>query len=166
LSCTLFCLSMMYAAEAPLQPVTVCEVLKEVMVVGRFSFRKTGRWLSEETCEQKPAKAKAVDPIELWLAYDPKAAPKPSPVFEIDAAVLKQKMKLVKERTTLREFRFGSADYDRWAAVFGRVEKRTGGAPVSNAQETAKTDSGGTRAPAQLLYCGDGVIVFLDNNIE
>ncbi len=161
----------MSAAEAPLQPVTVCEVLhdlndyngKVVMVVGRFSFRKTGRSLNEETCESKPAKTESPDPAGLSLAYDPKTAPKPASVFEIDAAVLRRKLKQVKAATSLREFRFGSSDYDRWAGVYGRVETRPAPARGSERDEQARNNSGTSPVPAQLLYCGDGVIVFLDD---
>ena len=64
--------SLLQGSDAPLQPITVCEVLKDlntysgkvVLVVGRFSFRKTGRWLGEEGCEQ-PAKSEGTEP-----AYD------------------------------------------------------------------------------------------------
>lgn len=94
--CLLFWCAILRAAEKPLEPVTVCEVLKDlnsysgkvVMVVGRFSFRKNGRWLSEETCEPNPAKTDTPESSELWLAYEPKIAPRLSPVFEIDGAVL------------------------------------------------------------------------------
>ncbi|HWB97082.1 MAG TPA: hypothetical protein VG672_10280 [Bryobacteraceae bacterium] len=157
------CFAVLLAAElcgrdAPLQPVTVCEVVqdlsnytgKTIVVVGRFSFRKTGRWLSEEACEQKSSKPAAEPPL-LLLAFEPKSAPKLSPVFEIDGASLKQKMKLIKLRTTLKEFRFGSSDYDRWALVYGRVEPRP-----------AAGGSGGQPA-AQLSYYGDGVILFLND---
>lgn len=146
--------------DAPLQPVTVCEVLKDlssyngktVVVVGRFSFRKTGRWLSEEACQPK-VENPAAEPTHLRLAYEPKSAPKLSPVFAIDEVSLKQKVKLVKLHTALKEFRFGSPDYDRWALVYGRVEARP--APASDPATPA--------SPAQLSYYGDGVILFLND---
>ena len=47
------------AADPPIPTVTVCEVLadlpahegKDVAVLGRFSFRRDGRWIGEQSCE-------------------------------------------------------------------------------------------------------------------
>ena len=47
------------AADPPIPPVTVCEILsdlaahdgKDVAVLGRYSFRRDGRWLGEQACE-------------------------------------------------------------------------------------------------------------------
>ena len=58
------------AADSPLAPVTVCEILKdlpihegkEVAVLGRYSFRQSGRWIAEQACDP----ASPAQPL-LWL---------------------------------------------------------------------------------------------------
>ena len=49
------------------------------------------------------------------------------------------------KKTALGKFRFGTPEYDRWAVVYGRVVAR-------------KDDK---KAAADLVFRGDGVIVFL-----
>ena len=45
---------------------------KDVAVLGRYSFRRDGRWIGEESCEP----AGTVPPM-LWLTEDSTTAPKP-----------------------------------------------------------------------------------------
>jgi hypothetical protein len=138
------------AAEPPLVPVTVCEVLhdlasnegKTVAVVGRYSYRENGRWMGEQACDA----GSAVPPL-LWLMEDSNDGPKPSGSFELDAVALNRKLALIQQRTSLGKFRFGTPDYDRWAVIYGRVETRKA--------EAAK------QAPANLVFRGSGVVVFL-----
>jgi len=59
--------------------------------------------------------------------------------------MLNKKFAAMVKKTTLGKFRFGTADYDRWAVVYGRVMAR-------------KDDK---KAAADLVFRGDGVIVFL-----
>jgi hypothetical protein len=115
---------------------------KSVAAVGRYSYRQDGRWLGEQACAD-PAPA----PPILWLTEDGADGPKPPADFELDGIALGHKLADIRKHTTLGKFRFGSADYDRWAVVYGRVESRKG--------EAAK------KAPAGLVFRGDGVIVFL-----
>lgn len=137
-------------AEAPVVPHTVCEILKNlpgfesgpVAALGRYSFREQGIWLGEQMCD-----AAAVSPPLLWLVEDSKDGPKPPADFEIDGVALNQKFAEVQKHTSLGKFRFGSSDYDRWAVVYGKLEPRTG--------EQAK------KAPANLVFRGDGVVIFL-----
>src|SRR4051795_9515844 len=91
----LLCLIPVAAAAAdPIVPLSVCEVLsdlpahegKDIAVLGRYSFRKDGRWIGEQSCE--PA---AAAPPLLWLSEDPAVAPKPPGNFELDAAALNRK---------------------------------------------------------------------------
>jgi hypothetical protein len=138
------------AADPALTPVTVCEILadlhahegKDFAVLGRFSFRRDGRWIGEQACD--PAVAA---PPMLWLDEDSTGGPKPPADFELVAAVLNKKFAALAKRTTLAKFRFGSTDYDRWAVVFGRVEPRKGDAAQ--------------KAAANLVFRGDGVVTFL-----
>ena len=138
------------AADPPIPPLTVCEVLadlpahegKDLAVLGRFSFRHDGRWIGEQSC----GPATAVQPM-LWLTEDEFTAPKPAGNLAFDAAVLNKKFAALVRRTSLGKFRFGNPEYDRWAVVYGRVVSRKG--------DAAK------KAPADLVFRGDGVIVFL-----
>jgi hypothetical protein len=137
-------------ANTPIVPMTVCEILndlpmyegKPVAVLGRYSFREKGRWLAEQSCGGQPLP----DPT-LWLVEDTNDGPRPPNNFELDAATVERKLAEVRKRTALGKFRFGSSDYDRWALVYGKVESRRG--------EAAKI------APADLVFRGDGVVVFL-----
>jgi hypothetical protein len=138
-------------ADAPIIPLTVCEIVdglpmydgKPVAVLGRYSFRDKGRWLSEQSCASPPP----ADPT-LWLVEDTKDGPHPPGNFELDGSAVERKLAEVRKRTALARFRFGSSDYDRWALVYGRVETRKG--------DAAKL------APADLVFRGDGVVVFLN----
>jgi hypothetical protein len=137
-------------AADPIVPVTVCEVLgnpaayegKDVAVLGRYSFRKDGRWIGEQTCT--PASS---SPSLLWLTEDSTDGPKPPADFELDATVLNLKFAALVKHTILGKFRFGTPDYDRWAVVYGRIALRKG-------NDAAK-------APADLLFRGSGVVIFL-----
>jgi hypothetical protein len=143
------------AADNTLQPLTVCEVLKDLpandgkilAVLGRFSFRRDGRSINQETCGPKPAAGETAPPNSIRLTDDAKSGPKPPEVFALDAATLSRKLKEVQEHTSLRTFRFGTPDYDRWAVVYGKIEAE-------------KSRPGA----AHLVYRGDGVILFLHNN--
>jgi hypothetical protein len=139
------------SADSAIIPMTVCEILHElpnydgkpVAALGRYSFRQKGRWLAEQSCEEPPPG----DPT-LWLVEDTKDGPHPPDTFTLDAAAVERKLAEVRKRTSLGKFRFGASDYDRWALVYGRVESRKG--------EDAKI------APADLVFRGDGVVVFLN----
>lgn len=137
------------AAEAPIVPERVCDVLRDLeahqgkpaAIVGRYSFRQDGRWLGEQACEDLPGM-----PPLLELTEDGGSGPKPPADFALDGTVLNRKLGEIRKHTSLGRFRFGTPDYDRWAVVYGRVEPRKG--------EDKK-------AAADLVFRGDGVIVFL-----
>jgi len=146
------------AADAPIEPVTVCEVLKDIganegkvlAVMGRYSFRRDGRSLNEESCSDKPAGGELTPPNAIRLTDDVKLGPRPPQVFELDAVAITHKLKQMKAHTALRTFRFGTADYDRWAVVFGRLEIDKG-----------KAGGEHPAVAARLVYRGDGVVLFL-----
>jgi hypothetical protein len=150
ISLAVFLAAFAIAADPPIPPVTVCEILadlpahegKDVAVLGRYSFRREGRWMGEEACGPAPS----VPPV-LWLTEDSAAGPKPPASFEFDAVVLNKKFAALTLRTSLGKFRFGNPEYDRWAVVYGRVVSRKGDAA--------------RKAPADLVFRGNGVIVFL-----
>ena len=141
------------AADPPIPPVTVCEIMadlpahegKDVAVLGRYSFRRDGRWIGEESCD--PA---TTAPPMLWLTEDGIEGPKPPANFEFDSAVLNKKFAALTRHTALGKFRFGNPEYDRWAVIYGRVVPRN----------SRKTDAP-PKAAAELVFRGNGVIVFL-----
>jgi hypothetical protein len=143
------------AADTALEPLTVCEVLKDVSahdgktlaVLGRFSFRRDGRTLNEESCGPTPEAAGPPPPNLIRLTDDSRNGPKPPDIYALDASAVNRKLKTIQEHTRLHTFRFGTADYDRWAVVYGRIES-----------DKAKPPG------ARLIYRGDGVVLFLHEN--
>lgn len=139
-----------FPADAPLVPLTVCEVVRDLAaregqalaIVGRYSFRSNGRSLEEQACD--PA---VTIPPQLRMVEDSVDSPKPPDSYELDAGELRRKLADIQKRTSLGKFRFGSPDYDRWAVVFGRVEAAKG----ADAQ----------KMPVNLAFRGNGVVVFL-----
>lgn len=138
------------AADPPLAPVGVCEVLRDLAswdnrnaaIVGRYSFRPNGRWVSEQVCDPG-----AVEPPQLWIVEDGVDGPRPPDRFEYDTAAIRLKLAAIGRRTELGKFRFGSPGYDRWAVVYGRIQVRKG------------VDA--RKAPANLVIRGTGVILIL-----
>ena len=147
--CALACAAA-FPADAPLVPLTVCEVVRDLAaqegkalaILGRYSFRAAGRSLEEQACD--PA---VTIPPQLRLVEDGEDGPKLPDSYELDAAEVRRKLADIEKRTPLGKFRFGSADYDRWAVVFGRVEAAKG----ADAQ----------KMPVNLAFRGNGVVVFL-----
>ena len=158
--------------EPALQPVTVCEVLQDlsaydgkvVAVVGRFSFRQTGRWLGEQKCGHKLVTGDREWPNAFWVAYDPSAAPKPSAVLAVDAAILAQKLRAVKLGTSLTKLPFGSEDYDNWALVYGRIETRKDLVTVTPSGPRKNGFGYGESSPARLVCHGEAEVVFLNED--
>jgi hypothetical protein len=142
------CLLALTAADPPLDPVPVCQAAlnwkdydgQPVAVLGRYSFREAGpqkgRWLDQQACDGQTARE------VIRLSLDPQAAPKPADQVAIDERALEARLASIKEHTALGKFRFGSADYDRWAVVFGKL------------QRAGEHD-------LQLVYRGDGAVFFL-----
>ena len=142
----LICAFACAADPPPIVPLTVCEIVadlpahegKNYAVLGRYSYRRDGRWMGEDDCGAGTA--------TLRLNED-SGAPKPPANFELDAATLNKKFSELQKHTSLGKFRFGTQDYDRWAVVFGRVAEHKG--------DDVK------KAPADLVFRGSGVVVFL-----
>jgi hypothetical protein len=144
-----------FAADgAPaLQPVTVCEVLahpdaysgKPVLLVGRFSFREYGRFLSEKGCV-------------LHVVLDAKNGPVPPAAFSVDTEATNRKLAAVRKSTALANFRFGSSDYDRWAMVYGRV---AAGPPPEKHTPVSSDDHEFDASSAQVLCHSQTLLIFL-----
>lgn len=144
-SCVFEPQSFLNAADATTAPPErACQVLddltghegKVVAVVGRYSFRSSGRSVGEEKCAHGPGTIRVV--------FDRKNAPKIPEHLEIDAVEVKKLLQAIQQQTALGKFRFGSPDYDRWAVVYGRVEP--GKSPTE---------------PAQLVCAGDTEVMFI-----
>src|SRR5579871_5447473 len=127
--------------DGSLKPVTVCEVLSDpkhyeghpVALLGRYSFREQGRWIGEDHCtnggdEKNNSAASGV----VWLAYSPSLAPRLNGDFALDGAVVADKLEAMKKHTSLKQFRFGSSDYDRWAVVYGEFKIEENGSPAAD----------------------------------
>jgi len=150
------------AAEDSLPVVRVCDILRDlpsyhgkvVAVVGRFSFRQEGRFLSEKACDSTKREG-GPDPAVILVAYDSKSAPKPTPNLYFDRSLIDKELELIRRQTSLASFRFGSQDYDRWAVVYGRIEMNKdstpGSKPLRNEFEPA----------AARIICSNSMVVFL-----
>jgi hypothetical protein len=150
LAIAIFGCALAQCADDTVVPLTVCEVVtnlpaqdgKIVAVIGRYSFRSIGRWMGEQTCNV-PSPTPS-----LWMVEDPKDGPKPPEHLNLDSAALKSKFALVQRRSTLGNFRFGTSDYDRWAVVYGRVDRREPADPNH-------------KAAANLVFRGSSVIIVI-----
>jgi hypothetical protein len=168
----LVCLAPVRARDALLEPLTVCEVLKDlaqyngklVAVIGRFSFRQTGRWLGEQRCAQKFVTGDQEWPNSFWVSYDAQTAPKPPAVLQVDARILAQKLSAVRQRSSLGNFHFGSPDYDNWALVYGRLETRQDLVTATAAGMRRNGFGYGESSPARLVCHGDAEVVFLNED--
>jgi hypothetical protein len=147
--------------------VRVCDIVrdpaawrgKNVAVIGRFSFRENGRYMSEAACESRITTGSFTWPNSLRLSIDAKDGPKLPEGFDIDGAVADRMLKETRKATALGKFRFGSVEYDRWAVVYGRVEPSTEFASPPATLKVSK--SGMEPAPLVLYYRGDGLIFFI-----
>jgi hypothetical protein len=93
----------------------------------------------------------------LPLAEDEKSGPKVPQQLEIDARMVERKLERIRQTTQLGRFRFGSTDYDRWAAVYCAVKAAP---PAADGAAGA----GETEPPARLLIRGESAIIFLGND--
>ena len=132
-------------------PLTVCEILRDlaatqgktVAVLGRYSFRESsGSWVGEQVCD--PAVAAHRRNCGWWKT--PRTARSPPSILSSMPPSLRRKLLEMGRHTTLGKFRFGTSDYDRWAVIYGRLEPH-------------KPDE--KKAAANLVYRGDGVVVFV-----
>ena len=157
--------TVLVAAQAPVQVVRVCDVIRDlpvyagkvVAIVGRFSYREEGRFISEETCEGlKPGGLPTFNTIPVF--FDAKAAPKPPQGLSIDRNLVYKELEIIKRQTSLASFRFGSEDYDRWAVAYGRVEMMKDTPPkLKNSGQKLEP------APARLICASASLVVFLTN---
>ena len=141
-------------ATTPIQPLSVCEAIRDqpaevgktLAIIGRYSWREKGSWISEDTCDASADARPQTPPPGFWMTEDHNAPRLPDD-YELDAAAVKRKLAEIQRHTTLAKFRFGTPDYDRWAVIWGRLEER-------KPDETPKE-------AGNLMYRGAGVIFFL-----
>ena len=147
--------------QSPLSPVTVCQVLtspdqfagKTVLVLGRFSFRASGRFLSQDKC---PGPGKGGEGV-LRIVMDRQDGPAPPDSMSVDTRAVDRELEAMQKSTTLASFRFGSSDYDRWSLVYARFEpppKEDKPAASSGSEEFSE-------ARARLLCRGEALVIFL-----
>jgi hypothetical protein len=118
------------AADAPVEPLRVCEVLSDlsahegkiVAIQGRYSYRTKGRYLSEESCDRPVESGGVAWPNALEVVLDAKVDLSLPKNLEYSSSTVFQNLKAMRQHTSLAKFRFGSVEYDRWAVVYGRVE--------------------------------------------
>jgi hypothetical protein len=138
------------SSQAPLIPVTVCEILASpqqfngtnLAVLGRFDHTDEGWWLAEDDCGRKLVTEGYTWPNLIWLhcCYEPAPDP-PSGSLRLDDVALAAKLKQVKGTTQLKhqkrlviriakdgkqESTSGWRDEkDEWAVAYGRIEARS-----------------------------------------
>jgi hypothetical protein len=153
-----FVAAVMNAQEPTPEILRPCEIAQRIealhgtpiMLVGRFSFRETGRSLSEARCADNSDGSRA---IVLEVRYDATNGPKPPSGFSVDEAAVRRKLALVKQTTSLQRFKFGSIEYDRWAMVFGRLER------IGDAEGSSKSSQA---APvARIVVRSESYVIFL-----
>jgi hypothetical protein len=153
----------LFAADAPPPVIRVCEILRDlssyqgtvVAVVGRFSYRDGGRFLSEKACDSIKGEGQQ-DRITILVLFDSKSAPKPPHDLYFDRRIVGKQLELIRRQTALASFRFGSQDYDRWAVVYGRIEM--------NKESTIRLKSQAGEfepAPARIICSSSTMVVFL-----
>ena len=156
-----------WPGQTPIEPLRVCDVLenlsahdgKVIAIQGRYSFRENDRFLGEETCGRALTANDVVWPNALRVVFDPKTAPAPARSLEFHAASVYRNLKLIRERTSLGKFRFGTVDYDRWAVVYGRIEVSK--EFKAGTRPTAGRKSALEPAPAQVISSGESTILFI-----
>ncbi len=142
-------------------PVTVCQVLtapgryvgKPVLVLGRFSFRASGRFLSQSKC---PAPVKGGTGV-LRIVIDKQDGPAPPDAMSIDARAVDAERAAMEKSTALASFPFGSTDYDRWAIVYARFEPE----PKDEKRAPAQVGDEFPDVQARLLCRGEALVIFL-----
>lgn len=141
-------------------PVRVSEALqqleklsgKTVALIGRFSFRETGRYLSERPCESGQEGHEGV--IRVTFDSSPRSASITR--VEFDGGAVRKELATVKRCNPLKKIRYGSPEYERWALVYGRLE------PPAKSQESAPApDKEFPQIAANVICGGEAALMFL-----
>jgi hypothetical protein len=138
------------STEAPLTPVTVCEILASpqqfngmnLAILGRLDQTGEGWWLAEDDCGRKLVTEGYTWPNLIWLhcCYEPAPDP-PSGLLRLDDVAMAAKLKQIRGTTELKyqkrlvvtitkdgkgESTSGWRDVkDEWAVAYGRIEARS-----------------------------------------
>ncbi len=143
-------------------PVTVCQILsapeqyagKPVLVLGRFSFRSSGRFLSQSKC---PGPVVRGGTGVLRIVMDRQDGPAPPDSMSIDSHTVEQERAAMEKFTVLASFPFGSSDYDRWSLVYARFETP----PKDEKPAPAHAGDEFSEVHARLLCRGESLVIFL-----
>jgi len=165
----LFC-AVELSGQNAVQLLRPCDVLsdlhsyngKSIAIVGRYSFRQSGRFFSENTCDHELKSGDFQWPSSLQIVFDDKSAPKPPEHLELDSSSVYGMLGSIQLHTQLAKFRFGTPDYDRWAVAFGRIEiAKDFEHPAVNGRHGPLEP-----APVTLICVGDAAVVFLVDREE
>lgn len=140
----LLCMATSALSQDVISTVTACEAVrglpdlegKPLAIAGRYSMRNGAHWISQECGAGKS--------VKLRLLLDAQEAPHLPQNAALNERAAQEKLRQVHRSTSLEKFRFGSPDYDRWAVVFGSLQR-----------------SGNE---FHLSYRGDGVVFFYPDN--
>src|SRR5580704_6531856 len=157
------------AADPPFRLTRVCEILEDptaydgkiVAVVGRYSFRPSGRFFSEDGCAKPLKTGDFVWPSSVRVVFERDSSARPPEHLEIDGDAVFKLLTAVREHTALAKLHFGSPDYDRWAVGYGRIE---------GVKETTTTTNPPHRSspfepvPLRLVCHGEAEVVFIVNH--
>lgn len=141
-------------------PVRVSEAVREldklsgkmVAIIGRFSFRETGRYLSERPCEG----GQGGDERVIRVTFETAARSASITRVEFDGGAVRRELATVKRCNTLKKIRYGSTEYERWAMVYGRLEQ-----PRKSEEAAPPPDKEFPNVAASVFCGGDAAIVSL-----
>jgi hypothetical protein len=141
-------------------PVRVTEALQQleklsgkmVAIIGRFSFRESGRYLSEHPCENGQEGQEGVMRVTLDTASRSASITR----IEFDGAAVRRELATVKRCNPLKKIRYGSPEYERWAMVYGRLEQ-----PRKSNEPGPPPDKEFPHIAASVVCGGEAAIIFL-----
>jgi hypothetical protein len=151
------------AGETPpelIVPVRVTEAVRDleklsgkmVAIIGRFSFRESGRYLSERPCDGDSGAEERV----IRVGFETAARSASITRVEFDGGAVRRELAAVKRCNTLKKIRYGSTEYERWAMVYGRIEQ-----PGKSDEPAPPPDKEFPRIAASVFCGGDAAIISL-----
>jgi hypothetical protein len=141
-------------------PVRVFEALQQleksagkmVAMIGRFSFRETGRYLSDRPCGSEADGQEGV--VRVTFDTSPRSASITR--IEFDGGAVRRELANVKRCNTLKKIRYGSPEYERWALVYGRIQP-----PQKSQESVPPADKEFPHIAASVICGGEAALLFL-----